>query len=299
MTIFSASVEKNKERLFLTGMLLSMFCWGISWPSGKVLSVYGKPEVIAFFRFCVTFLSLGVIIFFLKERFLIRKQGILDLVGASFFIAFYTWLFFKGLSLGKAGAGGVLVTTLNPVIAYAIMLLSHRQKPTVAQGVGLFTGLAAAAVLLEIWSNWYSIFSAGNAYFLLAAICWALLSIFTSRSSRYGSPVAFSFWMYGICTLIMPLIIGLSAPQEVLSQSDTSFWGNLFFCGTVTTAMATTFYFVATTRLGPSRASSFIFLVPFSAAFGAWIFLEEIPKIYTIIGGTLGILAVYILNRKK
>jgi len=39
--------------------------------------------------------------------------------------------------------------------------------------------------------------------------------------------------------------------------------------------------------------------VPFSAALGSWIFLNEVPQIHSIIGGILGIAAVYILNIKK
>ncbi|MCR6640451.1 MAG: DMT family transporter [Sporocytophaga sp.] len=58
------------------------------------------------------------------------------------------------------------------------------------------------------------------------------------------------------------------------------------------------FFFVATSRLGAGKASTFIFLVPFSAALGSWIFLKEVPEIHTIIGGFLGIFAVYMINRK-
>jgi drug/metabolite transporter (DMT)-like permease len=72
----------------------------------------------------------------------------------------------------------------------------------------------------------------------------------------------------------------------------------MFFSATITTSLATTFYFIATSKLGASRASSFIFMVPFSAALGSWIFLQEIPEAHTIIGGILGIAAVYILNKK-
>ncbi len=39
-------------------------------------------------------------------------------------------------------------------------------------------------------------------------------------------------------------------------------------------------------------------MVPFSAALGSWIFLGEVIEVHTIIGGILGIAAVYILNKK-
>ena len=87
--------------------------------------------------------------------------------------------------------------------------------------------------------------------------------------------------------------------MTTLRHGDLTFWGNLFFSATITTSLATTFYFVATSKIGASKASSFIFMVPFSAALGSWIFLGEVIEVHTIVGGILGIAAVYILNKKE
>lgn len=276
-----------------------MFFWGISWASGKIMSVYGSAGDVSFFRFALTFISLLVLMLLLREKLTIKRNGLVVLLIASVFISLYMWLFFKGLSLGKAGAGGVLVTTLNPIIAYAIMLFSNRRLPDRKEAIGLSLGLLAAIVLLKLWTNWESIFSSGNVYFLFATFSWAILSLFTARSSKYGSPVAFSLWMYGICSVFMLLLSSVDNIQSVLYRADIYFWGNLVFTAVFTTALATTFYFVGTTKIGAGKASSFIFLVPFSAALGGWVFLNEIPQWHTVIGGLSGVAAVYVLNRKK
>lgn len=288
----------SNNRLFLIGMILSMFCWGLSWTSGKVLSEYGDALNISFYRFALTFISLFFILLFIKEKLVIHKKGFFDLFCASILIALYTYLFFKGLSLGKAGAGGVLVTILNPIISYGLMLVLTRRRPTRNESLGLFLGITAGAVLLKLWVDAESILNAGNSYFLLASFTWAVLSLFTAKASRYGSPVTFSFWMYGISTIIMLFLTDKAENLAIFYQGDLSFWGNLFFSATITTSLATTFYFVATSRIGASKASSFIFMVPISAALGSWIFLQEVPKIHTIIGGLIGVGAVYILNKK-
>jgi drug/metabolite transporter (DMT)-like permease len=286
------------NNLFLLGMILSMTCWGFSWTAGKILGDYGSPLTISFIRFALTFVSLLLILVLLKEKLAIEKRGLRDLVIASIFISLYTFLFFKGLTVGKAGAGGVLVTVLNPIIAYATMLILARRRPTRNESVGLLVGFFAGAVLLKVTSELSSIFSAGNIYFLVAAISWSMLSLFTARASRYGSPVAFSCWMYGISTCIMFALCGWQPALDTVVHGDFKFWGNLFFSATITTSLATTFYFVATSKIGAGKASSFIFLVPFSAAFGSWLFLGEVIQLHTIIGGVLGIAAVYILNVK-
>lgn len=291
--------KKASEKKFLYGMIASMFCWGLSWASGKILTNYGNPAEIAFFRFLLTFISLLVILLFTKQKLSIHKKGIPDLIAASVMIALYTFLFFKGLLHGKAGAGGVLVTTLNPIISYLIMLIIKKQLPLLKEAVGLLIGGLAGIILLKLWSNWNNLFDEGNSFFLMASFSWAILSLFTSKSSRYGSPIVFSLWMYGLCSLIMFCVVGYSQSLVVLKNTDGLFWGNLFFSSTLTTALATTFYFVATAKLGAGKASSFIFMVPLSAALGSLVFLGEIPQWHTLLGGLLGIAAVYIINSKS
>jgi drug/metabolite transporter (DMT)-like permease len=292
------SQDPKSDQLFLAGMVASMLCWGLSWASGKVLAGYGSALTISLFRFTFTFFSLLIILLCLRQKTGISRDGLKDLIISSLLIALYFFLFFKGLFAGKAGAGGVLVTVLNPIVSYIFMLALKKRKPTGNETLGLTIGIIAGVILLRLWNQWDKLRSAGNLYFLLASFTWAILSLFTSRSSRYGSPVSFSLWMYGICSVIMLLLTSPAENINLIRTGDAYFWGNIFFSATITTAMATTFYFVATAHLGASKASSFIFLVPFSAAVGSWIFLNEPPELHTIIGGLLGIAAVYILNRK-
>jgi drug/metabolite transporter (DMT)-like permease len=289
----------SSEQLFIIGMVVSMTCWGFSWTSGKILSHYGDPLTMSLIRFSATVLSLFLIVMVMKNKVLIKKTGLLDLSMAAILLTVYTWLFFKGLTEGKAGAGGVLVTVLNPIVAYAITIIKAKRKPTRNESMGLILGFAAGLILLKVFSDPGDVVAAGNIYFLLAAVMWAVLSFFTARAGRYGSSVSFSFWLYGLSTLILLIISGFKSSGEVLQHADAVFWWNLFFSASITTAFATTFYFVATAKVGASKASSFIFLVPFSAALGSLVFLNEAIELHTILGGILGIAAVYILNKRE
>ena len=280
-------------------MILSMTCWGLSWTSAKVIASYGSPMTLTFLRFSFTFLSMIVILAILRQPFTIKRKGIGDLLAASLFISSYTLLFFKGITNGKAGAGGVLVTVLNPIISYGIMLVMELRRPTRNETIGLCLGLLAGIVLLKLPMEAGTIFSAGNVYFLMASLCWAILSVFTSKAGRYGSTITFSTWMYAICIVFLFIFTGVEGPANTLSNADAIFWFNFFVVAILATSLATTFYFIATSRLGASQASSYIFLVPFSAALGAWIFLNEVPQWHTVAGGMLGIAAVYILNRRR
>ncbi len=280
-------------------MVASMFCWGLSWASAKVLGSYGSALSISLYRYSTTFISLLIMLLVMRKNLSIKQSGLKDLLIASSILALYFYLFFKGLEEGLAGAGGVLVTILNPIISYLLMLAISWKKPSRNEVLGLSIGIIAGLILVKVWDQSNNILSAGNIYFLLASISWAVLSVFTSKFSKHGSPLVYSFWMYGICCCITLLFTSSIENASVLEKADALFWGNLFFSATITTAMATTFYFVATSKLGASKASSFIFLVPFTASMGSWFFLGEVPQTHTIVGGILGIVAVYILNRKQ
>lgn len=284
------------ERKFLVGMIASMFCWGISWPVGKILSSYGIAENMAFLRFAVTFISLLFLLVILKEKLTILKKGIPTLLIASVLMTLYGYLFLKGLTYGKAGAGGVLVTTLNPILTYVLTMFIVMRLPSWKETIGLLVGLIAGMILLHIWDNSTAIFDKGNLYFVSATTTWAVLTKFTSMSARYGSPVTFSLWMYGICSMMMYVFVEDKPMIELLRDGDSLFWFSLFYSATITTSLATTFYFYARAKIGASRASSYIFMVPLSAAVGSWLILGEIPVWNTVVGGLLGIMAVYILN---
>src|SRR5689334_14830937 len=195
--------QPGQNKIFLWGMVLSMTCWGFSWTAGKVLAGYGSPMTISCIRFGCTFISLIPLLPILKTSFTIQRKGLFDLAMAAIMISVYTFLFFKGLVTGKAGAGGVLVTVLNPIVSYAIMLVLARRRPIANETVGLLLGAVAGIILTRLFTDPASMLQAGNIYFLCASFSWAILSLFTSRSSRYGEPLAFSFYMYLISTVIM------------------------------------------------------------------------------------------------
>ena len=62
-------------------------------------------------------------------------------------------------------------------------------------------------------------------------------------------------------------------------------------------SFGTSIYMYSTPILGPSKASIFIFSVPLFAMGTAYIFLNEAFTINIILGGLLGLVAIYIVNR--
>ncbi|MBK7588137.1 MAG: DMT family transporter [Bacteroidetes bacterium] len=291
------SLAKNKHFL-IVGISLSMLIWGMSWPSAKVLSHYGKPLEIALIRFVFTFISLFVLLHVLKVKLSIQTKGLPSLLIASVLIALYSMLFFTGILKGMPGAGGVLVTTMTPIVSYMLALIIQKRKPSGKELIGLLIGLLAGCILLSIWNHASQILQSGNLFFILSTLVWAILSRITALSFKYGSPLAFSLWMYLLCILILTCFVDLQSIKQLLIKGDTMFWGNMLFNGIVNTGIATTFFFYATSKIGAEKTSSFIYIVPFAAAISSYIAIGEIIQWNTIVGGLLGIVAVWVINKK-
>lgn len=85
----------------------------------------------------------------------------------------------------------------------------------------------------------------------------------------------------------------------IVFDFDLIFWLNLILLSIGAQVFGTTVYFIATTKLGPSKASSFIFIVPITAPIFSMIFIGEKLEISTIIGGIMTMTAVYLINKEK
>ena len=83
-------------------------------------------------RFIIAAMSMLFVLFFRGSNWRINLRGALSILASAVFLVLYNHLYFTGTHLGAAGAGGVLVTTLNPVLTF-ILISIIRQSYLVAE----------------------------------------------------------------------------------------------------------------------------------------------------------------------
>lgn len=290
--------HSKNETILLVAMILSMCTWGTSWTSAKILGSYTSSLNLSFLRFLLVPISLFPIAYFTKTNLKIKQKGWFHIVGASVFILLYTLFFFKGVHVGFPGAGGVLVTTINPIFAYLIGLFLSKVFPKKQEYLGLGLGFIAGLVLLKIWTNTEQIFNLGNIYFLLAAFVWALMSKISSHANKFGNAIGFSFWVHLFTLFVLCFMIDFSELYDDLNKADGVFWFNIIYFGVINSAIATTCFLFVSARIGAEKASTYIFIVPSTAVLTSWFFTGETILWNTVVGGILGVFAVFIINGK-
>lgn len=278
-------------------MVLAMIAWGETWVSAKILDRYLDANELIFWRFFFTTLGLLPVLFYYKLSLKISKRNLLIALISAALLAFYNYAFFLGTKYGLASFGGVLVTTLNPIITFVFISILARKSFNLQESMGLILGVIGAMIMLQIWNyNTGSILSQGNIYYLIASFIWPFLTITSSYQKNIPSLV-FIFYMFSLTSFIDFILIGGNTTNIV--KFDYIFWVNLLLLSLYGTTFATTIYFIAVTKLGSKAASSFFFLVPSSAIVFAALFLGEKVELPLIIGGALAVVAVYILNYVK
>ena len=278
-------------------MILAMATWGLSWTNAKVLSDYGPSSVVAFWRFFFSSIAMIPVLWLTGNDFRVTRQGMKYIFPGAVFISLYNIFFFVGTDRGSASVGGIIVPTFNPVITFIISVLLLKQVFSRKDIIGLVLGFTGGVIVLQVWTlSLEQMIANGNMYFICASISWGIMSIISGRSHGHVSTLSFSFWVYTISALIY---LGVTWNKDIflIFTYDWIFWVNMFFLSAGAMVFGTTVYFIGTTRLGPKKASAFIFTVPVTALLFSVLLIGDRLEVTTIIGGIMTITALYLINK--
>lgn len=289
------------QRILALLMILAMGFWGANWACSKILLDYAPALIIAFWRIFFVFVASALGILCFRLSFKVDKALFGWLFLASLFNCGFALLFFMGLNFGMAGKGGVLVTTLTPILTYLLIggFAFYRAKrlKTSFQGfskseiLGLVLGFLSGLFILNLSVD--EIFSQFNLFFVLAALDWALMSLVTSKIKL--NALVLSFYFNLLSSLLFTPILLLDG-AFVIFQADGIFWLNMFVVAILSTLVGTSIYYYGVHVLGSARANSFFLLVPVFALIFSYFILGEVPSVLMILGTILAIFAIYLIN---
>lgn len=285
----------SNNQLYLL-ISIAMFLWGANWSVAKFSTLFADPFELVFWRFLVTAICFIPLIYKKWKHVTYDRTTLILLAFSALCMTLYQLFFFKGLEVGLAGIGGILVTTTNPIFAFVITSLMLRQIPKTHEVLALSLGLIGAALLTQIWTlSTDSLLLGGNLYFLGAAVMWAFVSILSHRLPLPSDLFTFIIYIPGILIGLCGHII---STNTLPTLHPTDFWISILYMACFGTIFSSSLYFLGVKTLGVTRGSSFILLVPGSAMITSYLALGEPITAFTLIGGTLGVSAVYLLNKR-
>ena len=236
------------------------------------------------------------ILYFLKKPINLNRSNLKYIAGSSVLNIAFMVSSFYGIKYGLAGSGGVIITTMSPVMTFLLVAILFKSKLHKMQYLGLSIGVVGGAVMLQI--NDISLFLNGsNIYFLLCALIWAGVTLLSQHSHKHIHPVHYSFLISLAATIATFIYAHNSQLLSVFSQ-DSRFWMALIYLAVLGQSVATTIFFIASGKLGSEQTSSYMFLVPLFALFCAWFVLGEPIESHILLGGAISTFAILLINKK-
>ncbi|MDD3804209.1 MAG: DMT family transporter [bacterium] len=295
-------MKKNKSARGIIFALMALFLWGIHGPAGRYLALQNvNMYFVASLRFligtAVFFLFLLIkrrISFDLKEQ--LKLVLIISLVGVAGNSVLYH-LTLKYLS----GTLVMILENLSPIFVLLLVLILDKEKPKAAEIISLILSLSGIIIIVmgkERFFDLRSNFYLGIMLGVLTGITFGFYVYFSSKLVRplQGDPVKIISYLFKIflitSVLMSPLLF---TPGEKPGSFAEWFW--LVEMGVFQSGIAYIFWNYALSMLPVGSASILFLLTIIFTTINEILFLNLRLNVFLIIGGSLIILAGYIISK--
>lgn len=248
------------------------------------------PYAVAALRFSIGALGLSVLLFRFegKSAFRPRKpwlqvaRGIcLALASVCFFSAIYI------MPLAEAMAIGFLAPILTQILAGVI--LGEKVRPRV-YFISVFALIGVAIILRPN----LALLGWGAMLPLISAIFFALLMIANRASAGQGSALSMQVFVAAFCIPILLIVAG-AAKLSGIETLDFGWptWDVVARCAFVALTASTAHWlaYIGTSRAGAAQVAPAIYVQMLVAVTLGWMFFDEVPDGYTILGAGMIIAA--------
>lgn len=281
-------------------LTLTMFFWGGAWVAGRVIVQEVHPLEVAFYRFFIAAIGLGLFIVASEGRLQVpptKELLSVTLLGLTGIFA-YNVFFFYGLQHVAAGRGA-LVVALNPVAIALIAWLFFGERMIPPRALGVTLGLAGCLLVITA-GNLAGLVQGdiglGEWLMLGCVASWTAYTFVARRATMTLTPLTANFY----ACVVGCFLLGLTANWQGLPTSPPHYsltvWTCLLFLGLFATTLGFTWYIDGVKHAGPTKAAAFINLMPVAAVVqGAWLLDERLDAV-VLTGGALVVIGVYLTN---
>lgn len=279
--------------------LFTVFVWGTTFISTKVLLEGFTPIEILFYRFLMGFVILNLI--YPKKLYIKEKKQEILFAGAGI-CGVTLYYLFENVALTYTMASNVsVILSVAPFFTavFSYIFLKERKKI----GINFIMGfvLAIAGICLISFNGEEIKFNpAGDILAVGAAVIWAMYSVITRKIGEYGYnvvQVTRRIFAYGLL-FMLPFLFVFDFELDLYRFTDKVYVGNIMFLGLGASALCFVTWNMAVKMLGAVKTSVYIYLSPVVTIITAFIILGE-RMTYLSIAGTVLTLGGLILSESK
>jgi len=281
----------SKNLLGAICLSLAASIWGGMYVVSKYVLVYIPPFTLLWLRYAIALvvLAAGMVL----TRTPAARRGDLALLAWIGFIGYFVSIGaqFVGTRLSSAHLGAI-ITSSSPafIVIFAAWLL--KEKLTAAR-VGAVILATAGVLLVSGFGGAGNGSVVGNLCLLLAAVTWALLSVYARvAGERCSSLTATTYAVFFALLFTTPAAVWEMHAVGIGRFPALPVWSGVFYLGVVSTALAFFLWNKGMYLMDAAVGSLFFFFQPLVGSFLGWLLLKESLRWNFFAGGVLILLAV-------
>lgn len=275
--------------IYLIELIILAALWGASFLFMRMAAPEFGPIPLVELRTGIAALFLLPIILW-KRKYIIVKDNIIILTilglfstAIPFCLLSYTTLFVS------AGYASILNAT-TPIFTAIVTWLWVREKLDSYALAGLFLGFLGVFILVfdsQDLSGGISLMPVIAA--LCATTCYGIGINYTKQRCHHLKPLEIAFGsQFTSAIILLPMALFFWPEQWPSTQS----WVAVSILGVASTGIAFILFFRLIANIGPNKAITVTYLIPFFAVIWGALLLDEQPSIYMLFGGIFILLGV-------
>ena len=280
--------------------VLTIFIWGTTFISTKVLLTAFQPVEILLYRFVI-----GFAVLFIASPKLLRTKNFKEellFIGAGFCgICWYYLLENIALTYTMASNVGVIVAAspfFTAILGHFLMKDEHGLHFNFVLG---FIISMAGISLISFNGSHLQLNPVGDLLALSAAGVWAFYSVLTRKISDLGYPtlaVTRRTFFYGILFMIPAWFI-FDCSLDLTAFAQPKYLLNILFLGLAASALCFATWNFAVRALGAVKTSVYIYMIPVITVITSALVLHERITLLAGVGTALTLLGLLLSERRK
>lgn len=280
---------------------VTIFIWGTTFISTKLLLTDFTPVEILFFRFIM-----GLIILYLAcprpLRLRDKKQELVFAAAGLSGITLYYLLENIALTFTMASNVGVIISVAPFFTAiWSRIFLKGEERLGIRFLVGFAAAMAGITIISFRGGETLQLNPMGDLLAFGAAFVWSVYSILSKKLSAYGYPVTQTtrkIFVYGIL-FMLPMLPVLDFHPDLTAFKNPVHLANIIYLGLGASAFCFVSWNFAVKVLGAVKTSIYLYLVPVVTVITSVMVLKEPITKSLVIGTGLTLAGLGISQKKK
>jgi drug/metabolite transporter (DMT)-like permease len=288
-------------RKYFLGLLISIFA--VSFASIFILSCQAPPLSIAFYRLLFTTLLIVPIILIRKktrnELCSLPRTTLLIMIVIGVILAAHFSFWVTSLKMTSV-ASSVILVTAHPMLVAPLSFYFLKEKLSWVNAFGIAISLGGVGMLV-IGNYGFTAFGLdtleGNIFALLGGVAAGLYILGGRTLRKKVSTITYAFVVYAVGTITLFIIcLSLSAPVYHLAVRD---YAIILLMAIVSGIFGHTLYNWSLGYIRASVMSVALLGEPIGASLLAYVipWINQEPSLYTIVGGGIILVGIYLTAR--